>query len=63
MNVSGMAFPSKRETRDMDVMEDVDEYPLVQVGKGAAIVKQVDFEISVESGSPTIKHASPAVPW
>ena len=51
--------------QDMEAVPDTDEFPLVEIPKGKQIIKQIDFEISVEKVSETEKkeNKSQDAPW
>ena len=55
--------PPKRDTRDMEVLPDTDEFPLVKVTNGKEIIKKIDFEISVEKTSQKKENKGQEVPW
>lgn len=58
-----MTAASNRATRDMEALADADEFPLVKVANGKEIIKQIDFEISVEKTSEKRGHQSQHAPW
>ena len=49
----------------MEAPSDPDEFPLVEIAKGKQIIKQIDFEISIEKVSETEKKENKVqeTPW
>ena len=45
----------RRQTKDMESLSAVDVFPLVQVGTGNEIIKQIDFHVTVDSEVPEQK--------
>lgn len=56
----GTGISKRRSSRHVsDVEADVDEYPLVKVGNQNEIIKQIDFQVRVDSHGPPAKDDNP----